>query len=94
MIARTELALLPTAAGSQIVRRSSTIWNATTTGDHLEDVRDAAGGQRQRGHEHEQHDRDGEALLAEGLTEGVERLRPVALQPVVELADRTRIRSS
>ena len=59
--------------------------SARTHGDDLEDVRRAAGRQRQRRHAEQQHEDDREALALEDLDEAPQRLLAVALQPAFEL---------
>ena len=54
-------------------------------GDRLEDVCHPAGRERQGRHEHQQHDRDREALLREHVVHPAERLRLVAEEPALEL---------
>ena len=54
-------------------------------GDDLEDVRGAAGRQRQRRHPEQEDEEDREALLLEELDEAPEGLLAVALQPAIEL---------
>ena len=61
-------------SGSQIVRRPSTISAGQNDGDDLEYVTDPAGGKRQSRNEHQEQDRDREALLREHLAQRSERL--------------------
>jgi hypothetical protein len=54
-----------------------------------EDVRRAAGGERQCGQRHEQHEDERQAAWSEQLDEVAESLRLIATEPVFELvADR------
>ena len=56
---------------------------------HLEDVRRTAGGERQCGQRHQQHDDERKAALSEQLDDVAEGLRLIATEPVFELvADR------
>ena len=81
---RAELAPTPTF-GQQDRAQSKRHLDAQHHGDQLEDVSDAARRKWQCGHEHQEQDRDREALLGEHVTECPERLGRVALEPALEL---------
>ena len=71
--------------GSQMWSRPGDELRGEQHGDDLEDVRGAAGRQRQRRHPEQEDEEDREALLLEELDEAPEGLLAVALQPAIEL---------
>jgi hypothetical protein len=54
-------------------------------GDHLEHMRGAARGQRQRGHAHKDHEDERERALVEHIDESADRLLGVAVEPGFQL---------